>query len=131
MLVVSDWQVGATLATDLEATVDVHVVTDSEGVAGRLPATIPVTTGDVTALETLADVTDATAAVVALRRDRQAVLVVQLLRTHLDTEDIVAVVNDPQRHDAFDGIATTTVCGSSVLAAELGRVVETVAPSLE
>jgi len=131
LLVVSDSHVGSSLAAELASRTDVHLLTDHDGVAGQAPDAVQVTVGDLRSPETLATATGATAAVVALRRDRAAVLVTQLLRTHLGLEDIVTVINDPQRHDAFDGLARTTVCGSSVLAAELRRTAESVLPTYE
>jgi Trk K+ transport system NAD-binding subunit len=130
MLVISDHHAGSVLAGDLAGDTDVHLVTDCEQVATQAPETVRVTVGDVSSSETLEAAADAVAAVVALSRDRTAVLVTQLLRTQFDITDIVAVVNDPQRHVAFDGLATT-VCGSSALATTLAQATETAFPTHE
>ncbi|MBX0294321.1 NAD-binding protein [Haloarcula nitratireducens] len=131
LLVVSDSHAGPMLASAFEPTADVRLVTDHRSAAGQLLDGTQVTVGDVTSLETLADAVDADAAVVALRRDRRAVLVTQLLRTHFDLETVVAVLNDPQRREAVEDIATTVVCGSTLLATELRREIERSLPAFE
>ncbi|MFC7026528.1 potassium transporter [Halomicroarcula sp. GCM10025324] len=124
LAVVSDWHVGAALATAYDS-VDVRLVTDHAGVAGQVPDGVRVTVGDLTAVDTLQGATDAAAAVVALRSDRRALLVTQLLRTQFDIDSVVVLLNDPQRRDAIADLASAVVCGSTCLATELQRTVET------
>ncbi len=119
------------LASAFEPTADVRLVTDHRSAAGQSPDGVQVTVGDVTSLEALADAADADAAVVALRWDRQAVLITQLLRTRFDLETVIVVLNDPQRREAVEDIATTLVCGSTLLATELRREIETALPAFE
>ncbi|MFC7019272.1 MULTISPECIES: NAD-binding protein [Haloarcula] len=125
LLVVSDCHVGSTLASAFDDGADVRLVTDHEGVAATVRDGVDVTVGDVTALRTLQAADGATAAVVALRRDRQAILVTQLLRAHFDVETVVVLLNDPERREAIEDIATAVVCGATSLATELQRAVET------
>jgi len=124
LLVVTDSYVGSTLAADVDATGDVHLVTDRAGVAARTPDGVRTTVGDVTDGETLAAGAGAAVAVVALRRDRRALLVTQLLRTRFETGSLVVLLNDPQRRAAVADIATTVVCGTTCLSAALGAAVE-------
>ena len=128
LLIISDSHVGSALASAFDTDVDARLVTDHEGVAETVRDDVDVTVGDLTALETLREADDATAAVVALRRDRQAILVTQLLRAHLDIEEIVVLLNDPQRREAIEDVAAAVVCGSTHLATELQRAVETTLP---
>ncbi|MFC7075129.1 potassium transporter [Haloarcula halophila] len=123
LLVVSDSHIGSMLATEID-TVRTHLVTDSSAVAAQTPDSVRTTVGDVTVAETLASGADATAAVVALQRDRQALLVAQLLRTKVDTDTLVVLLNDPSRRDLFDDIATFVVCVSTCLSAELRTTLE-------
>jgi len=126
LLVVSDSRVGATLAADIDA-IDIHLVADCESDVARVPDAVRTTVGDVTTLETLAtaDADEATAAVLALGSDRRALLVAQLLRTRFGVDDVVALLNDPERHDALTDTGVTVVCASSCLAAALGDAVQT------
>jgi len=119
LLVVSDCYVGALLVDDLDGTADISLVTDLSRVAGRAPERVQTTVGDLTSVETLAGGADADVAVVVLKQDRRALLVSQLLRTKLDIDSLVVVLNDPRRHDLLDGIATDVVCRSTCLSAAL------------
>lgn len=131
LLIISDNHAGSVLAFEYDASADVSLVTDHEGVAGQVPDGVRVTVGDVTTLDVLQDAADATAAVVALRSDRRALLATQLLRTRFDVDPIVVLLNDPQRRSAIEDIATAVVCVSTCLSAELQQVVETTLPELE
>jgi len=124
LLVVSDSHVGSTLAESFTADADVRLVTDSASVARDAPGDVGVTVGDVTALRTFEDVSDTTAAVVALRTDRQTLLLTQLLRTHFDIDPLVVLLNDPSRREAIEGVASAVVCGSATLSTALQRQVE-------
>ncbi|WP_324664072.1 NAD-binding protein [Haloarcula sediminis] len=125
LLVVSDSHVGSTLATEFAATADTSLVADSERVAARTPDSVRTIAGDVTDRDTLAAAAvDGAVAVVALRRDRRALLVAQLLWTHADIRDCILLLNDPQRHDAVADVSTAVVCGSSCLSSALGDAVE-------
>ena len=126
LLVVSDSHIGTTLAATLAADADIHLVTDREAVAGAAPDDVCVTVGDVTTLRTFGDVSDVTAAVVALGTDRQTLLLTQLLRTRSDIESLVVLLNDPTRRAAIADIASTVVCGSATLSAALQREVESI-----
>ncbi len=126
LLVVTDTHAGSTLATEVAATADVTLLADSERVAARTPDGVRAIVGDVTDRTTLT-AADATVAVVALRRDRRALLVAQLLRTS-GVDDIVLLLNDPERYDAVTDVATAVVCGSSCLSAALGDAVERMLP---
>lgn len=128
LLVVSDSHVGSTLAADADATADVHLVTDRASIAARTPDGVRTTVGDVTDGETLAAGAGAAVAVVALRRDRRALLVTQLLRTRFDTGSLIVLLNDPQRRDAVADIATAVVCASTSLSTELGAALEQTLP---
>jgi len=130
LLVVSDTYAGATLAADFDAAADVTLVTDRDAVAAATPAGIRTVVGDVTALGTLApaDADEATVAVLALGSDRRTLLVRQLLRTRFGVEDIVALLNDPERRELFADVGTTVVCGSTALSAALGDAVERTLP---
>lgn len=126
LLVVSDSHVGSTLATEFATVADVTLLADSDSIASRAPDDVRTIVGDVTDRDTLA-AADGGVAVVALRRDRRALLVAQLLRTH-GVEDVVLLLNDPERHDAVAGVATAVVCASSCLSAALGDAVERTLP---
>jgi len=128
LLVVTDSYVGSTLAADFESVTDVALVTEDEGVAARAPDSVGTEVGDVAAPETLAAGAGASVAVVAVRLDRQALLVTQLLRARFDVDAVVVLLNDPERHDILADVATTVVCGSSCLSAELGDAVERTLP---
>ncbi|WP_262180340.1 NAD-binding protein [Haloarcula laminariae] len=128
LLVVTDSYVGTTLAADYESVADVGLVTDSERVAKRAPDGVRTDVGDLTAPETLAAGSEATVAVVAVGRDRRALLVTQLLRTQFDIGSVVVLLNDPERHDVVDDVATHVVCGSSCLSGELGAALEQTLP---
>ena len=54
-------------------------------------------------------------AVVATPSDSCTLLAVQWLRTYFDAHRIVALVNDPEYHDAFDDVAVRTICVSTTL----------------
>ena len=129
LLVVSDSYVGSLLASNIDAE-ETHLVTDTDRVAAQTRNSVRTTVGDVTAVETLNVVTDATVAVVALQRDRQTLLVAQLLRTQFEVDTIVILLNDPERREAFDHVATSIVCVSTCLSAELNNTLEQVLPEL-
>ncbi|PSP62371.1 potassium transporter [Halobacteriales archaeon QH_8_67_36] len=128
LLVVTDSYVGSTLVADFESVADVGLVTDSERVAERAPDGVRTDVGDLTTPRTLAVGAEATVAVVALGRDRQALLVTQLLRTQFDVGAVVVLLDDPERHDVVDDVATHVVCGSSCLSGELGDALEQALP---
>lgn len=123
LLVVSDSHVGSLLAADIDS-VRTHLITDSSTVALQTPDNVRKTVGNVTSAEILGAGAGATAAVVALQRDRQALLVAQLLRTRFEIDELLISVNDPQRREAFEDIATTIVCVSTCLSTELGDAVK-------
>jgi len=127
LLVVTDSYVGSTLVADFESVADVGLVTDSERVAERAPDGVRTDVGDLTTPGTLAVGAEATVAVVALGRDRQALLVTQLLRTRFDVGAVVVLLDDPERHDVND-VATHVVCGSSRPSGELGDALERTLP---
>ena len=129
LLVVSDSHVGATLAADLDVAA-VTVVTDRDAVAAVAPDGVRTVVGDVTTLKTFAaaDADEATVAVLALDHDRRTLLVRQLLRTRFDVEDVVVVLNDPERRVALTDASTSIVCGPTCLAAALGDAVERTLP---
>jgi len=128
LLVVTDGHVGSSLAADIGGDLDVRLVTERAAVADRTPDGVRTAVGDPTERETLAAVGDVDIAVVALRRDRQALLVAQLLRTRLGVESVVLLLNDPERHDVVEDVATTVVCASSCLSAELGAAIDRTLP---
>jgi len=128
LLVVTDSHVGSTLAADFDATVDVSLLTDRESVAAQAPDSVRTVIGDMTDNETLASVSSAAVAVVALRRDRQALLVTQLLRTRFGIESVVVLLNDPRRHEAVAELATDVVCRSTCLSVELRDAIEQTLP---
>ncbi|MFC6974196.1 NAD-binding protein [Halomicroarcula sp. GCM10025709] len=119
VLVVTDRFAGAVIAGELAATAAVGIVTDREPVADRA-GDVDATVGDPAAVETLAaaSAADVAGAIVALRSDRRALLVAQLLRTRFGLDHVVVLVGDPALEDAFEGIATVTVSEGAVLAAE-------------
>jgi Trk K+ transport system NAD-binding subunit len=123
LLVVSDSHVGSLLATDI-GSARVHLITDTTTVAAQAPDSVQTTVGTVTSTETLRIGADATAAVIALRRDREALPVAQLVRTRFEIDDLLVLIDDPHRHDAFDDLATTTVCASACLSAELSDALD-------
>jgi Trk K+ transport system NAD-binding subunit len=123
LLIVSDSHIGSRLATDIDS-VRIHLITNTPTVASQTPDSVQTTVGTITRVETLRTGADATIAVVALQRDRQALLVAQLLRTQFEMGDLLVLVNDPNRREAFDDIASFVVCVSSCLSAELGGRVE-------
>ena len=127
LLVVTDSYVGSTLVADFESVADVGLVTDSERVAERAPDGVRTDVDDLTTPGTLAVGAEATVAVVALGRDRQALLVTQLLRTRFDVGAVVVLLDDPERHDVNDA-ATHVVCGSSRPSGELGDALERTLP---
>jgi len=125
LLVVSDTHVGAALAEDFDAVADVTLVTDRDAVVTAAPDGVPTVVGDVTALDTLSRAaSDGAVAVLALARDRRALLVRQLLRTRYGVDDVVVLLNDPARRTALSDPATTVVCGTTCLADALGDAVE-------
>ena len=129
LLVVSDSYVGSLLASNIDAE-ETHLVTDTDRVAAQTRNSVRTTVGDVTAVKTLNVVTDATVAVVALQRDQQTLLVAQLLRTQFEVDTIVILLNDPERREAFDHVATSIVCVSTCLSAELNNTLKQILPEL-
>ena len=123
LLVVSDTHVGSELASKYASRTDVCLVTDRRRVAERPSENVETVVGDPTSPETLEATGDVTAAVVALRTDRQALLVTQLLRTNLNVESVVVLLNDPDRTDAIAETATAVVCRSTCLARALQQTV--------
>ena len=123
LLVVSDTYVGSALAADFDAVADLALATDRQAVATAAPDGVRTVVGDLTTVETLAAVSDATVAVLALSRDRRTLLVAQLLRTRFGVDDVVVLLNDPDRGDVFAETATV-VCGTTRLADALGDAVE-------
>ncbi|MDS0259683.1 hypothetical protein NDI56_09795 [Haloarcula sp. S1CR25-12] len=97
-------------------------LTDTLARSPSAPSLLVVTDSNVGS--TLAAGAGAAVAVVALRRDRRASLVAQLLRTRFETGSLVVLLDDPQRREAVADIATTVVCGSTCLSAALGAAVE-------
>lgn len=129
LLVVSDSYVGPLLASNIDAE-GTHLVTDTDRVAAQTSDSVRTTVGDVAAAETLDAVTDAPVAVVALQRDQQTLLVAQLLRTQFEVDAIVILLNDPERREAFDHVATSIVCVSTCLSTELSNTFEQMLPEL-
>lgn len=127
LLVVSDSHIGSLLTSDIDAT-GTHLITDNNRVATQTRNSVRTTVGDLTAAKTLKAGIDATVAVVALQRDRQTLLVAQLLRTQFKIDDIVVLLNDPDRREAFDHIATSIVCVSTCLSVELRDAIEQILP---
>jgi len=58
---------------------------------------------------------DVDGAVVSTGRDRQNLLVAQLLRTVCDVDDVTVIVNDRQHLDLFEDIDVRPVHGSSLV----------------
>lgn len=126
VLIVSDSPIGPVAASSLSSTVDVRLVTDDDGVAALVSDSGRAVVGELTALDTLraSDAGDADVAVVATTADGQNLLIAQLLRVHFGVTTVIVLLNDPQFRDAFDNVATETICGASFLSSELHRAVE-------
>jgi len=78
---------------------------------------------DPTSLREVLAAVDEVAAVVAVGPDSEALLVAHLARRELPTVPIVAVVDDPFRRRAFEGLDVGTVSTSTLLAGALrGRL---------
>lgn len=73
---------------------------------------------DITDLQSLRGVglDHAETAIVASDSDSGNILTAQLIATAFDIERIIARVNDPRNHSAFDDVDTETVCTTDVLA---------------
>ena len=112
LLVVTDSYVGSTLVADFESVADVGLVTDSERVAERAPDGVRTDVGDLTTPRTLA-----VGAVVVLTTPGTPAV-----------GAVVVLLNDPERHDVVDDVATHVVCGSSCLSGELGDALEQALP---
>jgi len=123
-LVVSDSYLGPALISGFEPRDDVRLVTGDPAIAARAPDDVDVTVGDVTAVDTLEGAVENDTAVVGLRTDRETLLVTQLLRTRFDVDEVVVVVNHPERRDALLDVATDVVSGPDCLSAALRRRIE-------
>jgi Trk K+ transport system NAD-binding subunit len=119
VLVVSDSYLGSTLVSGFEPRDDVRLVTTDAAIAAQAPDDVDVTVGEVTAIDTLDGAATADVAVIGLRTDRKTLLVTQLLRTQFDLEEVVVVLNNPDRRDTLSAVATTVVSGPECLSAEL------------
>jgi len=129
VLIVSDYHVGSELASVLEPSADVRLVTDDAGVANRAPDAVRVYRGELTDLDVFraAGADDADTAITAVQSDDRNFLVTQHLRTAFDVASVVAVLDDPACLPAFEDVATATVCGSTVLGTVVSDAVD---PSL-
>jgi len=65
------------------------------------------------------DVDDPTVVLVVGSTDSQNLLLTQLVRTAFDTENVITLVNDPERGVAFDDIGVNTVEAPRMIANEV------------
>lgn len=77
---------------------------------------LPRRVSDAGSLRDVLDVVDDVAAVIAVGTDSEALLVAHLARLELDDVPIVALVDEPWRRCAFDGIEVEALSTSTLLA---------------
>lgn len=131
LFVVSDSYLGPALVAGFEPRDDTRLVTHDAAIAAQAPDDVDVTVGDVTAVDTLDGAAEAEVAVIALRTDRETLLVTQLLRTRFEVAETVVVLNNPERRDTLSDIATTVVSGPECLSAELRETLRPTAAETE
>lgn len=97
------------------------------------PADIPSRRGDPGALPVLEDagVDEGSTVIVATSRDRQNLLVAQLVRAHFDVDDILVVVNAPDRYDLVAEAGHEPICVTTVLTDSVVEGLENVRPDVE
>lgn len=79
--------------------------------------------GDVRTLEQ-AGLADASMVLVAMPRDRQNLLVAQLVRTHFDVDDIFVLVRSPDRYDVVESAGHEPICATTYLSDALVETVD-------
>ena len=129
LLIVSDSYVGPLPASHID-TRETFRVTDTTRVAAQTRDSVQTAVTDMTATETIDAVTDAPVTVVALQRDQQTLLVAQRLRTQFEVDAIVILLNDPERREAFDHVATSIACVSTCRSPESSPTFEQMLPEL-
>ena len=125
VLVVGGGQVGRRLAERLAATHAVHHLDADPNVVGAAKSHAASHSRDLANPAALAatGVTDADAAVVVTGLDSRSLLVVQQLRTQLDLERLLVVLEDPRNREAFDLPGVEVVCAGAVLSSAVEEVV--------
>jgi len=116
-LVVGGGHVGRLLADRLAADYDVTFVATAPEAAERAGVSDARYVREITAgtLERIgAD--EAAVAIVASRADGSNLLAAQLLRTRFGVEDVVMLVNDPDRADSLGTLDVEVICVSDLLA---------------
>lgn len=105
--------VGAAVARRLHETGHAVTVIDETHESTDLPG-VTASPRDIRALEA-AGLSAASTVVVATPRDRQNLLVAQLVRAHFDVPEIVVLANTPDRLDLFAAAGHETVCATTAL----------------
>lgn len=120
-LVVGSGRTGLGLASELAAAGHrVTLVGQTGPAAVDAPVQVlPDRIVDATSLRDVLAAVDEVAAVVAVGPDSETLLVAHLARRELPTAQIVAVVDDPFRLRAFEGLDVATVSTSTLLAGAL------------
>ena len=70
-------------------------------------------------LLTEAGLDDASRVIVATRSDRRNLLIAQLVGVRFDVENIVVLINDPERHDPIYEAGHEVVCATTALSTAL------------
>lgn len=105
--------VGAAVARRLHENGHAVTVVDETLGLTELPG-VAASPTDVRALEA-AGLSEASTVVVATQRDRQNLLVAQLVRAHFDVPEIVVLANTPDRHELIASVGHEAVCATTAL----------------
>lgn len=127
--VLGDGHVGASLSRQLQTAG--HAVTLIDETLDL--SDVRTVRGDPRDLQVLTDagLSATSTVVVALSRDRQNLLVAQLVRTHFDAADVFVLVHDPDRCDLFTDLGHAPICTTTILADAVAETVETATRTLE